>query len=216
MRAAVSTLLVACLLAGCATVHGPRDIEEVRPGEPTLYDWARVLELEPASAIAVSTRQSRALERVFVAADDSRVVVLNVTSPTLSPSSIRTLRSLAAGYPNALASIATSGGLMQDDVRVGADGVFVANRRVAAVEEIVETIARDEVIEIDGPVVARGSAIGATFGGWIGFAAGVIPGLGGAPAAAAWPIVIGSVVLGAYLGHRWTSHTTDGIVYKAR
>jgi hypothetical protein len=46
MRSVVSVLLVASLSAGCATIHGPRAIDDVPPGGQTLYDWIRVRELE--------------------------------------------------------------------------------------------------------------------------------------------------------------------------
>jgi hypothetical protein len=216
MRSLLSVLLVASLSAGCATIHGPRAIDDVPPGGQTLYDWIRVRALEPAAEITVSTTRSRASTRFFVTADDTRLIALNVSSPALTPGSIRVLRAMAAEHPGAIASLQVTGALVQDDVRIGRDGVFLADRRVASFEEIVETIARDDVLEIDGPVVVRGSIAGPTLGGWLGFAVGVVPGLGGVEAAAAWPILVGSVVLGAYLGYRWSSHSTDGIVYKAR
>ena len=216
MRSLLSILLILCLSTGCATVRGPRAIDDVPPGVQTLSDWIRVRELVASAEISVSTTRSRASTRVFVAADETRLIVLNLSSPALTPASIRVLRAMAAQRPETFLTLRTSGGLVQDDVRVGRDGVFVAARKVGDLEDIVETIARDDVVEIDGPVVARGSVAGATLGGWLGFAVGVVPGLGGVEAAAAWPILVGSVVLGAYLGHRWSSHTTDDIVYKAR
>ena len=216
MRSAASILLVASLSTGCATVNGPRDIADVPPGGPTLYDWVRVRQLASPAEITVSTGRFRAAPRTFLLADDSRVVVLNLTSPSLPPASVRTLRTMAAQQPEVFSTLAVSGALEQDGVRLGREGVFVAGRRVAAFDEIVETVARDDVIEIDGPVVARGSVAGSVLGGWLGFGIGVVPGLGGVDVAAAWPIVIGSVVLGAYLGHRWSSHTDDGIIYRAR
>lgn len=216
MKSLLSILLIVCLSTGCATVHGPRDIDDVPPGAQTIYDWGRVRQLEPSSEISVSTRRARAATRVFVMADDTRVLALNLSSPALSPAAVRSLRVMAALHPDILLTVPASGGLVQGDVRVGRDGVFVADRKVAAFEEVVETIARDDVIEIDGPVVARGSVAGAALGGWLGFAVGAVPALGGVDAGAAWPILAGSVVLGAYLGHRWSSHTTDGIIYRAR
>jgi hypothetical protein len=216
MKSLLSILLIVCLSTGCATVHGPRDIDDVPPGAQTIYDWARVRQLQPSAEITVSTRRARAATRVFVMADDTRVLALNLSSPALSPAAARSLRVMAALHPDILLTVSASGGLVQGDVRVGRDGVFVADRKVAAFDEVVETIARDDVIEIDGPVVARGSVAGTALGGWLGFAVGAVPALGGVDAGAAWPILAGTVVLGAYLGHRWSSHTTDGIIYRAR
>jgi hypothetical protein len=216
MRSLLSILLIVCLSTGCATIHGPRAIDDVPPGGPTLYDWSRVRELQAPAEITVTTRRSRASTRIFIAADESRVVALNLSSPALPQPSIRLFHAMAAQHPQAFLTVGTTGGLVQDDVRVGREGVFVAGRKVADLEEIVVTIPREDVIEVDGPVVARGSVAGATLGGWLGFAVGVVPGLGGVEAAAAWPLLVGSVVLGAYLGYRWSSHTTDDIVYRAR
>jgi len=64
-------------------------------------------------------------------------------------------------------------------------------------------------------VVARGSALGAAVGAFVGFAVGVVPGLGGASPEAAWLALIASAVTGGYLGFRWTSHQTEGLVYRA-
>ena len=214
MRPILSMLLVVCMTTGCATVHGPRDIDDAPPGATTINDWSRVRELESPAEIMLTTRVAGGSTRVFVAADDSRVVVLNLGSSRLTPHSARALRAIAAQHPDALLP-GSAGSFVQDDVRIGRDGVFVADRKVAEFRDIVETIARDDVVAIDGPVVARGSVAGATLGGWLGFAVGVVPGLGGVEAAAAWPIVIASVVAGAYLGHRWSRHTTDGIIYRA-
>jgi hypothetical protein len=213
MKSFVAALLVTAISTGCATAHGPRNLDDVPPGAETIYDWTRVRLLVPPADIAVSTGRSRGAPRVFVMADDTGIVVLNLGGPTLPPSSTRMLRVMAVQHPEAFSTPAE---FVQDDVRVGRDGVFVGDRKVATFEEVVERIARGDVLEVDGPVVTRGSAAGATLGGWLGFAIGVIPGLGGVDRAAAWPILTGSVVLGAYLGHRWSSHATDGIVYKAR
>ena len=174
MRSLVMMVLVAPLSIGCATVHGPRDIDEVPPGAQALSDWSRVRELESSAEISLTTRLASGSTRVFVAADASRVVVLNLGSSALTPSSSRALRAMAVQHPEAFSRAA--GSFVQNDVRIGRDGVFVADRKVAEFQDIVETIARDDVVAIDGPVVARGSVAGATLGGWLGFAVGVVPG----------------------------------------
>ena len=85
---------------------------------------------------------------------------------------------------------------------------------VADLGQIVETIARSDVTEIRGPVVARGSVLGAVLGGWLGFAVGVVPGLGGASTGAAWSLLIGSMTGGAFLGFHWSSRETEGVIYR--
>jgi hypothetical protein len=93
--------------------------------------------------------------------------------------------------------------------------VFVAGRKVADLAQVLETIGRNDVIEVSGPVVARGSVLGALLGSYVGFAAGVVPGLGGAERIVAWSALVGSVALGGFLGSRWSSHETEGIIYRA-
>ena len=147
-------------------------------------------------AIDVTTRNAGQGSRYFVAADDGVLIVLNLTEPTF-------------------VTMQKTGALSQNDVRIGRDGLFVADRRIADFERVVEAIARNDVKEIWGPVVARGSTIGAVFGGWVGFAVGVVPGLGGASQGVAWLWLIGSVATGGYLGSHWSSHETEGLVYQA-
>src|SRR5258706_11660551 len=95
----------------------------------------------------------------------------------LPRASTRTLRDIASHHPEYFAAMQKSGTFGQDNMRVGPDGVFVANRTVAELGQVVETIARNDIREIRGPVVARGSVPGVIPGGWLGFAVGVVPAL---------------------------------------
>jgi hypothetical protein len=148
-----------------------------------------------------------------VAADEFALIVLNLAHPALPPESRRVLRDMASQHPEYFAAVQKSGTFGQDDIRIGRDGLFVANSRIADLEEVVERITRNDVSEIRGPVIARGSVLGAVLGGWLGFAVGAVPALGGTPEA--WLVLTGSVSIGAYLGHRWSSHETEGLVYRA-
>jgi hypothetical protein len=94
-------------------------------------------------------------------------------------------------------------------------GLFVADRRVAAFAEVVETLPRETVREIRGPVVARGSVPGTIIGGRLGFSVGVLPALGGANAGVARVFLAGTVTLGGWLGHRWSTHTVEDVVYRS-
>jgi hypothetical protein len=153
--------------------------------------------------------------RYFVVSDDSGLTVLNLTAPGLPPASIRVLRSMASRNPQSFTAVQTSGTFVEDSVRVGRDGVFVADRKVADLGQVVETIARKDVTEITGPVAARGSVAATVLGGWLGFSVGVVPALGGAPEVLAWAVLIGSAAIGASLGFRWSNHETEGVIYRA-
>ena len=172
-------------------------------------------ELVPAAEVVVTVRGSQPGSRYFVVTDEFTLTVLNLTDPTLPAVSTRVLRDMASHHSESFAAIQASGSLVEGNVRVGRDGLFVADRKVAALGQVVETIARNDVTEIRGPVVARGSVLGAVLGGWLGFGVGVVPGLGGASRVLALPLLIGSVVGGGFLGFHWSSHQTEGIVYRA-
>jgi hypothetical protein len=66
----------------------------------------------------------------------------------------------------------------------------VSDRKIAELDEIVESVPRDRVRQILGPVVARGSTAGTLIGGWLGFAIGAVPALGGAPAVVGWLVAL--------------------------
>ncbi len=202
-------------LVGCATTRGPRQVDAVAPpGSPSVSNWSRVGELAPAANVVVTARGLQPGRRYFVLADEFAFTVLNLTDPTLPAGSARVLRDMASRHPEYFAAMQGGGVFGEGNVRVGRTGVFVADRKVADLGQIVETIARNDVTEILGPVVARGSVLGTLLGGWLGFAVGVVPGLGGASTAVAWPLLIGSVAGGAFLGSHWSSHETEGVIYR--
>lgn len=55
---ATSIVVIACLtatpIAGCATVHGPREADATQSGMATTRNWSRVAELAPAAWRCVS------------------------------------------------------------------------------------------------------------------------------------------------------------------
>ena len=213
---AMRVCLIAVLLSGCATGRGPRHINDpTYSGLALESNWSRVGQLAPAAELVVTTRGSQPRSRHFVMADEFALLVLNLAQPALPPGSRNVLRDMASQHPEYFAAVQKSGTFAQDDVRISRDGLFVADRRVADLGEVVERIVRNDVTEIRGPVIARGSVIGAVLGGWLGFAVGAVPALGGAPEGLAWLLLTGSVSVGAFLGHHWSSHETEGIVYRA-
>jgi hypothetical protein len=220
MKSTLSVVLILCLIAspsaGCATGRGPRQIDaDLAYSAPSTVSWSRVGEVSPGAEIVVTTKGSQPGRRYFVMADQSRLIALDLAEPTLPARSTRVLRAMAANHPEYFAALEKTGTFAQDNVRVGRDGVFVANRKVADLDQVVETIRQNNISEIWGPVVARGSVLGTVLGGWVGFAIGVVPGLGGASDGVAWLVLMGSTAAGGYLGFHWTSHETEGLIYKA-
>jgi hypothetical protein len=199
------------VLTGCATARGPLRVDDgVMPGT---WPWSRVDELRPGAEISVSTARGPMRTRIFVSADDSSVTVLSLEAPSLPSAAIDTLRNMAARHPEYFAAMQTKRSFEQDGVRLGQDGLSVAGRTVAAFTDVVETLPREAVLEIRGPVVARGSVAGTIVGGWLGFCVGVVPALGGADSGVA--LLAGAVTVGGWLGHRWSNHTEEGVVYRS-
>ena len=210
----IAACLAAVLSSACAAARGPVEIgSSLAPGSLE-SDWSRVRQLEPSAEIAVIVQGAASSTRYFVAADDSRLISLNI-GPAITAAAARTLRELAARAPERLVAAEKAGELQQGPVRIGRDGVLIDGRRVAAYTDVVEAVPRNRVVRVEGPVVARGSVGGSLLGAWLGFAVGVVPALGGAPDGVAWAVLTGSVAAGAPLGNRWSRHTTDGIVYVA-
>jgi hypothetical protein len=174
-----------------------------------------VSQLTPGVEISLTVKGSPEVTRLFVMANESVLVAVNLTAPTLPAVAARVLREMAARHPDYLVAAQNAGAFRQANVQVGRDGVFVADRKVADFNQVIEIVAKVDVSEIRGPVVARGSVAGAVLGGWLGFAVGVVPALGGASKGAAWLLLSSSTALGGSLGFRWSSHETDGIVYLA-
>jgi hypothetical protein len=210
-RACGVLTLGSVLLTGCATAHGPRRLDD----HVTPAPWSRVAQLSPGARIAVATTNASLRDRIFVSADASQVTVLSLDVPSLPASAMHELRDMAARHPNYFAALLTSGALQQGRVRLGRDGLFVSDRRIAALAEVVETLPREAVREIRGPVVARGSLAGAIVGVWLGFSAGVVPGLGGADEGVAYAALLGATTFGGWLGYHWSNHAEEGVVYRA-
>ena len=212
----VMALLIGASLTGCAARRGPRMVGERVDGRwESESDWSRVGRLHAAAEITLALKSAPPGRRYFVTADDSTLVVLNLAITSLPSAAAHTLRDMVAQHPGHILAAQRSGAFRQDNVRVGRDGVFVSDRKIAELDEILETVPRDRVREIVGPVVARGSVAGTLIGGWLGFAVGAVPALGGAPAAVSWLAALGSIATGGYLGCHSSSHDVEGIVYRA-
>jgi hypothetical protein len=209
LAVAVSVSLVTSTIVGCATTRGPRHVREVRGNEPPEFNWSRVGELAPATEVLIAVRDSSPITRRIVLADRSSLTVLNLDVPSLPAAASRALLRLVSRRPDLVAGLQHGGMLQEDTVRLGRDGVFVADRRVAELAQVVEIIARDDVTEITGPVAARGSVVGTLIGGYLGFSVGAAAAVGGASAGVASSLLAGAIAVGGYLGFRWSSHETE-------
>jgi hypothetical protein len=143
-------------------------------------DWSRVRKLEPGTEITVTANGSQPGERCVLSTSESGITILNLADPRLPGSAREVLRHLAERNP-ALFADAQKGGTfpLEKNVRLMSQSVFVADRKVADLGSLVDTVARADIIEITEIAdirrsrnVLRGALIGATTGGVIGYVAG--------------------------------------------
>ena len=211
--ASIGFTFAVVMLTGCASTVGPRQLRTAVP--PAAAGWSRVRALRLPTVVLVTVNDAAPRTGWLVQANAARLTVLDLAEETVPRAAARALLAMAAARPESFGAMGPDRVFQQDDVRVGRDGVFVRGRRVAEFDRVVASVARGDVVELRGPVVARGSVFGAIVGGWLGFSAGVVPGLGGASPGAAWSALIGSIAAGGFLGSHWSSHSTAGLVYRA-
>ena len=121
--------LVACMLAAAAVSAGD-DVQ-----------WKRVQRLDPGARITVAVDGAPPAERYFVKLDENEIVVLNLTAADLPK---RQLIEMAKDNPDWMATTAKAS-YKDNSVRVGPDGVFVKDKKVADLSAVVEHVARARV-----------------------------------------------------------------------
>ncbi|HEY6357663.1 MAG TPA: hypothetical protein VIX35_05440 [Vicinamibacterales bacterium] len=137
-------------------------------------------ELEPGTQIIVTANGSQLGERYVLSTSESGITMLNLADPTLPARAREVLRHLAEHSP-ALFADAQQGGTfpLEKNVRLMSQGVFVADRKVADLGRLVDTVARADIFEITEIAgvkharnALRGALIGAIGGGAIGYVTG--------------------------------------------
>jgi hypothetical protein len=112
-------------------------------------DWSRVRKLEPGTAVIVTVTGSSPSKRYFVVASDAQLTVLNLTDPLLPATATRVLRDMASHRPEHLAAAQERHVIVEDRVRVGPDAVFVEDQKVADLKDVLQTIARTDIINVE-------------------------------------------------------------------
>jgi hypothetical protein len=137
-------------------------------------NWGRVSTLDRGTEIAVTLRASPGGTRYFIEAGQSGLTVLNLSG--LPAVVTRVLRDTAASQPRYFEYAAAGATFpLQENVRLTPEGVFLADQRVAELGRIVETIARADVVTVEGPArTRRGSVAGAVIGASGGFLLGLV------------------------------------------
>jgi hypothetical protein len=195
--------------------------------EPLDPNWSRLRKLAPGTELIVTVKGSLPAKRYSVAWDDSALTVLNLSAPTLPDAARNVLRDVATTRPEYFPA-AKKGGLcvLERNVRVGPGGVFVDGRRVADLQQVVETSARQQLVEIRtlqkgrglwghlGPV--GGYLVGSMAGGYVaGFACQARLGRNRCDTGAFLTgMLVGGIVGGGY-GFRAAHRETEHVIYRA-
>src|SRR5262245_23956921 len=112
-------------------------------------EWSRVRRLAPGTELIVIVKNSQPASRYFVGGDESGLTMLNIDASALPTDARNVLRSLASTHPEYFLA-AQKGGQFQleTNVRLGPDGVFIADRKVAGLAEVVEQRGRQDITEM--------------------------------------------------------------------
>jgi len=107
--------------------------------------WKRVERFDPGTRVKIAVDGGAPAERYFVQLNNANVVLLNLSAPDLPK---RQLLNMAIDNP---AWIAGTGKTTYRDnsLRVGPDGVFVKDKKVADLKDVVEWIPREKVTAME-------------------------------------------------------------------
>jgi len=137
MRNLISmSMFVACAPLFCTSVFAAGDDVQ----------WKRVERMDPGARIAVGVDGGAMAERYFVQLNDSELVVLNLTGADLPK---RQLIEMTKDNPAWMAGTAKST-YKDNSLRVGPDGVFVKDKKVGNLDDVVLHIPRTKVTAIKG------------------------------------------------------------------
>jgi len=133
MRILISISAFVACVSLAASVYAGDDVQ-----------WKRVQRLDPGARITVTVDSAAPAERYFVQLSDSELVVLNLTGADLPK---RQLIEMAKDNPEWMAGTGKSA-YKDNSLKVGPDGVFVKDKKVADLKDVVEHIARSKVTAI--------------------------------------------------------------------
>lgn len=192
-------------------------------GQQADSDWSRVRTLKPGTEIVVTVLGAQPGTRYVVLTDESDLTTLNLAAPGLPAEARRELLDAGSHHPDYFSVDRTH--FVGKNVRVGPDGVFVADRKVADLGQVVERIRRSDVREIRGPERTRGSVVGAIGGAAGGFLLGgffavnlAFKDCGGSCSdekALIGLSLVGLPIIGGVLGYRAFGRKTADVIYRA-
>jgi len=114
--------------------------------DPTTV-YKRAKQLAPGTRVTVTVTGATPVERYFVLIDTVELVVLKLDAP-----GIPKRRLLNMAIDNASWMAATYRTIYKDnDIRVGPDGVFVKEKKIADLKDVVERIPSEKLVSLDRP-----------------------------------------------------------------
>jgi hypothetical protein len=189
--------------------------------------WSRVRKLASGTEIVVAVEGSPPGERYVVRADESVLTVLNLVDPPLPAFARDVLRGVVSSHPEYF-SAAQRGGVivLEKSLRLSLDGVFVGDRKVADLGQVVENVSRHQVAEIKTRQQGRGlwGHVG-PLGGWFlgAMSGGLVAGIACRAAvgrdrcdtgAFGKGALVGGIVGGVH-GFRAAHRETEDVIYRA-
>ena len=193
----------------------------VQQSGPAESEWPRVRKLAPGTELIVTVKRSQPADRYLVQAGDSDLTVLNLSAPALPTAARDVLRHVASTHPEYMLAAKKGGRFgFEKNVRMGPDGVFVADRKIADLANVVEEYNRDDITEIK-TAETESNPVACTLAGYYGGGVvGGIPGaiIGGAVGRDTGPALVGMTVgwsIGAVYLYRKCRHTPEKVIYCA-
>jgi hypothetical protein len=179
--------------------------------------WSRLRVLAPGVEVTVTRKGSAPIKRYFVAADGSRLTVLNLNDAVISTSAKHGLLKWAVEHPEQFT--APAGAFVNRNLRLSVDGVLEADRKIADRSQIVEALERPDIAEIVRPLSSHGSTGMAVAGVAAGFGPGFLLALSAADCRSGCEVQKGALfwapVAGGILGYYAHRHKEGGVVYRA-
>jgi len=204
MRAAVSFLLIVLLLSVAAfspVPAGPRS-GTISTREPS-GSWSDVQRVAAGTELIVIVRGSPAVHRLFLSVDAAALFVLDLTPLALSRETERRVRDIVTAHVTELIGGAQAE-FVNADLRVGPEAVFIVNRKLAELPQVIQRIDRADVLELRLAAsrrpssVLKATATGAAIGAGLGLGFDAIVLRCRAACAESWTSVL--VLLGAGVG----------------
>ncbi len=106
--------------------------------------WKRVQRFDVGTRVKITIGSAPAVERHFVLLSDTELIVLNLTAENLPK---RRLLGMATDNPSWIAGTSKTS-YRDSDLRLGPDGVFLKDMKLADLSQVVERIPRDRITSI--------------------------------------------------------------------